>query len=750
MTVERLPKGNYPQRPSKREWHFDLSQLPAKDIPELLRTLRRRMGVILVTMGVVTVLATAIAFSVTPLYTATSSVMIETEAQQGSDLEALVTGNPADRERIESEVAVMTSRDFAQRVIKRLQLVEKPEFNPALRPESGWEEFLSPIFSLFSSGDDASVPSAEEEFDAGRVEIIDRLLGRTQVSQRPNTYVLDVSTTSESPRLAAELANTIADLYIVEQLEAKFEATKRATDWLTQRLADMRQDLERSEAAVEQYRSSAGLLQAGGGGETTLVQQQVADVNSKLVGARIHRSEIEERLRQVDALLKTGSASTAGEVMASPVVQALRAQEAEVRRRIAEMSQRVGRDHPTLRAARAELDDIQSKLGGEQGKVIESLRSEVIVARAQEAGFEKQLQELENKLSALNAKEGELRILQREAEASRRLYETYLGRAKEREDQDKIQRPDARVISRADVPLAASFPNKPVIIFLAVVASLVLGVLIVALLEQFDRGIRSMQEVYRYLELPCLGLVPKISQLQLAGKTPENYVIWKPTSAYAESVRSLRTGILLSDQDVKPRVIVMTSARPNEGKTAISCAMARINALGGRRTILVDLDLRKPEIHKRLPSARQDGIAEYLSGQASLQDVIQKDAQSGVEFIVAGRPVANCGELLRSSQLETLIDHLSQGYDLVVLDAPPVLAVADTRLIARLAQKTVFVVRWAETPREVVRLALRQLADAGADIAGVVISMVDVKQNAKYGFGDSETYTGVYKRYYVG
>jgi polysaccharide biosynthesis transport protein len=750
MTVERLPKGNFPARPSKREWHFDLSQLPAKDIPELLRTLRRRMGVLLVTMGIVTVLVTAIVFTVTPLYTATSSVLIETEAQQGSDLEALVTGNPADKERIESEVAVMTSRDFAERVIKRLQLVEKAEFNPALRTEATWEDFFSPITSLFASDEESSVPSAEEEFDVGRIEIIDRLLARIKVVQRPNTYVLDVSATSESPMLAAQLANTISDLYIVEQLEAKFDATKRATDWLTTRLADMRQDLERSEAAVEQYRSSAGLLQTGGGGETTLVQQQVANVNAKLIDARIRRSEIEERLRQVETLIKSGNASTAGEVMASPLVQALRAQEAEVRRRIAEMSQRVGTDHPTLRAARAELADVQGKLGGAQGNVIESLRSEVAVARAQEAGFEKQMADLESKLSGVNAKEGELRILQREAEASRTLYETYLGRYKEREDQDKIQRPDARVISRADVPLGASFPNKPVIIFLALLASLVLGVLIVALLEQFDRGIRSMQEVYRYLELPCLGLVPTVSQLQLAGKTPENYVIWKPTSAYAESVRSLRTGILLSDQDVKPRVIVMTSARPNEGKTAISCAMARINALGGRRTILVDLDLRKPEIHKRLPSARPDGIAEYLSGQASLQDVVQKDAQSGVEFIVAGRPVANCGELLRSSQLETLIDQLSQGYDLVVLDAPPVLAVADTRLIARLAQKTVFVVRWAETPREVVKLALRQLADAGADIAGVVISMVDVKQNAKYGFGDSETYTGVYKRYYVG
>lgn len=750
MTVERLPKGNFPPKPTRREWSFDLSQLPAKDIPELLRTLRRRMGVLLLTMAIVTVLATTVVFVVTPLYTATSSVLIDTDQKNGNDLEAIVTGTPAEKERIESEVAVMTSRDFAQRVVKKLELFEKAEFNTALRPASTWSSIFSPVMNLFSAPEAAKIPSAEEEFDEERVRIINEVISRIQVVPRNGTYVIDISATSESPTLASQLANTIAELYIVEQLEAKFEATKRAADWLTQRLADMRIDLERSEAAVEQYRSSAGLLQTTGTGETTLVQQQVTDVNSKLIDARIRRSEIEERLRQVETLLKSGGAASSGEVMSSPVVQALRGQEAEVRRRIAEMSQRVGPNHPTLRAARAELADIQGKLGGEQGKVIESLRSEVMVARAQEAGFDKQMSELESKLSALNAKEGELRILQREAEASRRLYETYLGRFKEREDQDKIQRPDARVISRADVPLAPSFPNKPVIIFLAILASLILGVLIVALLEQFDRGIRSMQEVYRYLELPCLGLVPKVSQLQLAGKTPENYVIWKPTSAYAESVRSLRTGILLSDQDVKPRVIVMTSARPNEGKTAISCAMARINALGGRRTILVDLDLRKPEVHKRLPSARPDGIAEYLSGQASLQDVIQKDAQSGVEFIVAGRPVANCGELLRSAQLETLIDTLSQGYDLVVLDAPPVLAVADTRLIARLAEKTVFVVRWAETPREVVKLALRQLADAGADIAGVVISMVDVKQNSKYGFGDSETYTGVYKRYYVG
>jgi capsular exopolysaccharide synthesis family protein len=258
-----------------------------------------------------------------------------------------------------------------------------------------------------------------------------------------------------------------------------------------------------------------------------------------------------------------------------------------------------------------------------------------------------------------------------------------------------------------------------------------------------------MEEVNRYLELPCLGLLPQVSKLQLAGRSLEDYPVRKPNSAYAEAVRSVETGILLSDRDVRPRVILLSSSRPNEGKTASAIALARLNALGGRRTILIDLDLRKPEVAQRLRLRKSHpGIADYLHGAARPESIIQRDEATGLDIIAAGRPQESTPELLRAGTLESLVTALRQEYDMILLDAPPVLAVSDTRLIARLADKTVFVVRWAETPRDVARLALRQLADGGADIAGVVISLVDIRRNQRFGFSDSESYGGVYRRYY--
>jgi capsular exopolysaccharide synthesis family protein len=413
------------------------------------------------------------------------------------------------------------------------------------------------------------------------------------------------------------------------------------------------------------------------------------------------------------------------------------------------LSSNAGANYPPLLAARAEERDLLAAISTEISKVVESLRNDAIVARTQESSLETSLHDLETKVGGLSGKEAQLRVLEREAETSRLLYETFTSKLKEMQDQEKIQQSDARIISRADVPLKPTVPNKPMIIALAAVTSIFVGFLAVGLRETFDRGVRSMDEVYRYFELPCLGLVPTISTLRLAGKPPENHVIRKPTSAFAESIRSIRTGILLDEPD-SGKVIVVTSARPNEGKTAIAVSMARVNAMGGRRSVLVELDLRKPEIGKRLQAKFEDGVIDYLAAKRELEDVIQKEDATGLEFIVAGNRVPNFTELLRSNRLDTLLTELSRCYELVVVDVPPVLAVGDTRLISRLADKTVFVVRWGDTPLEAVRLSLQQLGDAGIDVAGIVISMVDPRRNAQYGFGDSDAFTGAFKRYYSG
>jgi capsular exopolysaccharide synthesis family protein len=716
---------------------------------------RRKWWIILPTI-IITGLAVLLVSAMTPQYKATASIMIDVEQQGVTTMESIVTGLSAGEGTISSQVSILLSRDFASRVIQKLRLYEDPEFNPSLRTPTGLQRAMATLksgvqilLSYVKPPVPARVASVEERADRERVRIISSLLRALTVEPQAGTWVIDVSVVSASPVQAARIANTMAELYLNDQLEAKFEATKRAADWLTQRLSDLRAELEASEAAVQTYRSSAGLLEANA--DTTLAQQQISAVNTQLVAARSRRAEIEARLRQAEALLLSPEgAGAAGDVLQSPVVQNLIGQEATVARKIADLSASVGENHPDLIRARAEEQDLKGRIAGEIAKVVQSLRSELAIAQAEESAVERSLSQLETKVSSLNAKSSELKVLEREAQSNQTLYDTFLSRFKETQDQDSIQQSDARIISHADVPAGPSAPNKPILVALAFVFALLLGCSVVLVREQMERGLRSSEEINRYLRQPCLGLVPTISRLRLRGLSPEDYVVKHPVSAVAEAIRSIRTGIFLADSDVKLNGIVITSARPNEGKTSISISMARLNAMGGRRTILIDLDLRKPEVYRRLRAPSDVGIIDYLAGKATLPEIIQKDEPSGLEYIVAGRRIANFAELLRSSLLEELLSDLSRRYDLVVLDAPPVLAAADTRLIARFAGKTLFVVRWSSTPRHVVRLALNQLIDVGTDIAGVAVTLVDVRRNRKYSFGDSEAFTGAYKRYYAG
>lgn len=756
MTVEQLENAGRRPMASGSAWQQDASRPRALELRDLLGILRRRKWTVIISFVLVTGLAMVAAYRITPEYEATSSVMIDVRDRTlGEDIKAFVSGLPAGEETIQSEIAVISSRNFADRLAQRLTLYERPEFNPALREPGYWQkligsvkEFVGRQLANITGADPTGVRSIEEQFDRERVQVISALLGKINVVPRDGTWVIDITVRSEEPDVAARIANTAAELYLVDQLEAKYESTKRATNWLTQRLSDLRADLEKAEDAVEAYRSSSGLLRASG--DATLAQQQIANVNDQLVAARVRREEVEARLRQAESLLNSpAGARAAGEVLQSPVIQNLLAQETQVLREVAELASSYGENFPALISARAEARDLRARLTTEIGKVVESLRSEAEIAREQEQSLERSLGALEARVSGLNSKEGELRILEREAETNRLLYETFLSRFKETEEQEEIQQSDARIISRADVPLGPVYPNKLMHVSLAAVFSLLLASVVVALQEQFERGLRSMEDVYRHLKLPCLGLVPSIPNLPWAGKFPERYVVNKPTSAFAEAVRSIRTGLLMVDSDAKTRVIVVTSAQPNEGKTTIATSMARLNAMGGHRSILLDFDLRKPEIHARFDARADAGVIDYLMGRASLEDVIQTDELTGMNYIVAGRRASNFAELLRSKQLEDLLSALGQEYDLVVIDTPPILALADARLIARLADKTVMVVRWGETPRDVVQLALQQLADADVDVAGIAISRVDVRRNAKYGFSDSGAYTGAFKRYYA-
>lgn len=737
---------------------FLATPLPRNEVNvrEILRRLWRRKAVLIGAIVVLTTLAAVVTYQIQPSYTAVTSVMVEPRERKVVDIQAVVSGLPPDIFTIESEVAVLRSRALIERVVARLNLAENPEFNKELQPRRDWRKTLG-LDEVIPPEVDAMLTSfrpprpemtPEEKLDRARVAVVDEFLRRLRTEMKGRSRVIEISFRSNDPQTASTAANTLADLYIVEQLEAKFEATKRATLWLNERLTGLRERVEISERAVEEYRRRSGLLEGRG---VTMSAQQLGELNSALIQARTQRAEAQARLSQVQNAMRTpGGEESVSEVLSSPLISRLREQETEVQRKMAELQQDYGERHPRMINMKAELRDLRAKINAEVGKIVQGLRNEVRVAEAREETIRSGLRQVEGQAAEANRDEVQLRALQREATANRTLYETFLGRFKETSEQQEMQQPDARIISRADIPAVPSFPNPVMFIGVAFLLSIVVGLAIVALLEKLDHGFRSMEQVEQLTGATALGLIPIIPGLGPSRKAPHDYILEKPVSAFGESIRAIYAGLLLSNVDRPPRVVLVTSSLPGEGKTSLSISLARMIArTGQKRVVLVDCDLRRPQVHRNLKLPIKPGLVECLAGEATLEEVIQHDRSSDLRIIASGGSPTTPSDLLSSEHFKRVVAQLSEQFDMVILDSSPVLAVSDSRILARIADKTVFIVRWAETRREVATMGIKQIVDAGCDLAGIVLSMVNVKKHARYGYGDSGYYYGRYRKYYT-
>lgn len=712
----------------------------------LLQVVWRRKATIVSTVILLTMLSIIVLFQITPRYTSTALVVLDPRETQILDINSVVSGLPADTETIASEIEIIGSSGLAEKVIQKLTLYEDPEFNQRLRAESIWQSSGSALMGWIrtatAQSDEPSL-AIEKQFDRERVGIIESFSNKLRVDRVGRSRVIQISFESESPRTAMLTANTVADLYLVEQLEANFEVTRRATRWLSDRLADLRDAVEISESAVEAYRKQAGLIE---GTQASLTTQQISELSTQLVLSRSARAEAEARLRQVTNLVNSSdSVNSVAEVLASPLIQNLREQEAEVDRRIAELSNEYGAKHPRMINIRAEMTELQGKIAREVGKVVQNLRNEVSVARAREGSLSTSLKGLELRVAETGSSEIQLRALQREANADRELYETFLARYKETSAQEELQQADSRIIARAEIPSMPSFPRKSLIVLLVFIGSILLGVILAFAIEQLDHGFRSMAQIEQMTGLQSLGLVPMVKK----GKgSPERFAVENPLSHLCEAIRTIYTALVLSNVGQPPKVVLVTSALPREGKTTIALLLGRICALLGKRTIIIDADLRRPQVHLRMDLPAAPGLVELLIGESTLAEAICHDEASGADIVPVGKTSPNASELLNSDRLENFLELISEDYDLVILDAPPTTAVADARVLTHLADATILVVRWAATRREIAAMAAKHINEAGGNIAGVVLSQVNVKQHATYGYGDSGIYYGSAQKYY--
>ncbi len=701
------------------------------DLREILAILRRRIGVIAGCAIVLMSLATVGIYQLTPRYTAQASLMLEQQKLQLLDIKNVLSGAGDSSSVLATQVDLITSPRIAEKVAATLHLENVPEFNPALRPPAGFDPIgwaQSWISTLLEQKPDATAAESAPAPKLTSADVAPALASHVQATNDGISLIIRIRAQSESPELAAKIANAYVDAYLNDQLEAKFDATRRASAWLNEHLTDLREKVQASERAVQLFKEQNNLSQSG----TTVTGQQLSELNSQLIIATADRAQKEAALREM-----RGSA-------ASPMVEKLKEQEADLLRRQAELSTRYKPEHPAMVNLVAQLQDVRQKITQEQNVAYRAQLDQLNVAKARENAIKATLDNLQHSTTAQDKAQVQLGELQREAQANKALYEDFLNRFKQTSVQEDIQQPDARPVAVATPPGGPSYPNKTLYLSVALAVSLFAGVLVAIILERLDNGFRTSDQLEKAAGIATLGMVPQI----VRNRHPAQIVVTSPVAQYSEAIRSVRTALRYSHVDNPPKIVLVTSSLPSEGKTVFAASLALSVARSGSRALLVDCDLRRPEVARVLGASDGPGLVDLFDGSATPEQIIRVDEKSGAHFISAKRGTANPQDLLGSQHMRSFLDKMRSHYDLIVLDSPPVLAVSDAIILSHLVDATMYIVRWESTPRQAVVGAIKMLRTNGGHLAGAVLSRVNTRRHASYGYGDSAYYYGRNKGYY--
>ena len=719
------------------------------DVRGFLRLLNRRKWLLAGVMALVCALAGLVLTQLTPEYRATALVMLDTRKVRVTNTPDVVGGLTLDIPAMQTEIEVLRSVSLLGRVADKLGLDQDPEYGA--EPVSTLGLAMREVRSIYESwvGLDADKGLAQVVDDTPRARAIASLDSRLRVATRSRSYVIAVSLDSTIPAKAKQIVETITDFYVVDQLQAKLDANKRATEFFDDRLAELKRKVETAERAVATYREKSGLTI---GKESTVASQSLSELNTQLIQARAQRVDRESRLVALQQAARNPvTLGAITEVVANPMISGLRAQEAEVGRRIGDLVKLYGESYPSVLQARSEQRQIQAFIAAEVAKIISSVKGDAEAARAREADLQEHVSKLEQQAGELGQQEVELRQLQREAQSTRAIYEDFLSRAQELREQQNIQQPDARILAPSSVSPDKVYPRYGLTMFVVVLVGLGIGVVAIAVLERLDNGFRSGDQIERLTGRPLVGMIPRLARGKLGKVTPARFAIENPTSAYAEALRSAFTAITLSSMDKPPRVILITSSLPDEGKSTFACSLAGLIARSNpvKRIVVVDCDLRRPSIVSSLGVPATGGtIDEYLAGSKTIDQTLGRDESSGLYYVPARRNAQSAVEVLNSNIMRAFVQGLARQFDLVILDTPPVVTVSDALVTARLADYVLFVVRWEQTSRELAVNALKQMRDLRRHV-GVVLAQVDVRQHLRYGYSDHGYCNSKYRGYYT-
>jgi capsular exopolysaccharide synthesis family protein len=727
-------------------------------LDEVRSVLRRHRSLILTVVIVGTALSLLIGTKITPDYEATAAVVIDRSDAQLLDVVNEGRGIATDP-TVATEIELITARSLIGRVMAGLHLFDDAEFRPPISEGDSnlainLPEPLATVAAYLpeswlravGAAEDGLTPAEAADQESVAAATVERFMTHLEVEQASSgANVININFTSSSPEKAAQIANAVAEAYVNGQVERKRRAAGSAASWLADRLTELQHSVEAAEREAAEFRANNSLFNSGPGESGTLNDQKILDLNRQLVALRAEKRALEAKLNRARA----SDLDALAEELTSPLIGTLRGEEATLLRQQAEQAQTYGPRHPTMINLRAEIAGVRDKIRIEVERGVRGLADDLAALTNQEEIIAHDLEELQQ----TNAREGQaavrLRELERQAEANRQLYETFLRRYKEAQEQEQIIAPDARVITVAETPAKPVTPGPKVFGLIGFTLSLMLGSLLAFLVEGLDRRVRSGGALEREFGISVLGVLPLIAGRE-ARQHPAQYIADRPFSGFAEAARSIVTSLRMADQGSAAPVLMITSALPEEGKTTLSISLAAGAANAGLKVLLIDLDLRRPTLEDRIAEAPlEGGLADFLNGTLPRERLIQHEPKSGIDYIVVGRPPHNPLELLQSPKLHRLIEAARREYDQIIIDCPPILAVTDARVATRLADRVILATRWRRTGSDAVGGALRVLLGVRAEIAGCVLTAVNMNQYKLYASGEAASYYKRYRRYYV-
>lgn len=668
-----------------------------------------------------------------PSYLATAQVVVGSppSAEVNRGINDKGAPAPPDSAIVQSEMEILRSNDLMIRLISHV--------GPQVVAEK------------LGFGSPAAYAGAQANSGKMR-ELIQTLQGRLSIQRQQGSNVISAGFTTPSPEASVLLANSLIDAYIDSKGDEREAAAQRAGEWLSRRVDQLAKEVEAKEAKVAAYRADTKLLSVDG---STINEQQYFKLQGEVVAARADLASKQARLQQVQQVASNGgNVEAVLDVVSSPTIQALRQREAEIAGREAELKQRYEAKHPAIQQVLREHDEVRLQINAEIKRIQSSLSNELQVARTRLSELEAGLAALEGSLVDGNRALVRLRELERDAEASSQVYREYMVRAREIAEQETLKVVDAYPVSKAIAPAGPSSTSPAVWLAFFAAAGLVLAPVSAIVRSALNDRIIRPENVLRRVGAAAMVSIPQTSQRQLRKlppdeRTPEDFLVSKPMTSFAEALRVLCASLISDSEDARCVSVAVTSAVAAEGKTTVALSLARAAAMTGLRVLIIDCDARHPSLSAGIGETPTVSVSDVIKKGANWKDAAVLDPLTTALVMPVNVERGELQSLFRPEAVRKLLDGVRDQFDLIVMDCPPVLAVAETRWLTLAADTTVVVTRWNRTRASAVRTAIREISKAKGRISGVVLNRIDVAMAKRFSFSDSLYYGSAGKGYYT-